>query len=63
MEINACVPAVLTSVDKGFPGSLQDDAPGAAIANVVVFETTPPALIETGTQHPRGTFVGSVTTI
>jgi len=50
--MNACVPAVRTRFDSGFPASLHEAAPGAAIAIVVVFETIPPALIDTGTQHP-----------
>jgi hypothetical protein len=61
--MNACVPAVCTNVERGLPGSLHEVAPAAAMAMVVVFETTPPALTDTGTQQPRGALLGIVATI
>lgn len=60
--MNACVPAISTSGESGFAGSLHAAAPGAAIASGAVSET-PRAFTVTGTQQPSGTLFGSVTTI
>lgn len=63
MWTKACLPGDSTSADRGFAGSEQAVASGAATATVVVFETTSPAFIVTWTQQPRGVSLERVATI